>query len=245
MSGSHIKVKPRRRSHFRQSVLRACYTPPDYANKARVIKSGLVKIYKQVSRAKYAEYAKVTDGVLIKANMELEDALEEERFFIDDCPEDWKEAGRIAKADYKRTNRLKHRVERMIKDGECVFATLTFTDDVLSKTSKETRRKYVTLYLKSQQAQYVGNIDYGGKYGREHYHALVKGRINPLEWQYGALNVEKVRDTSKPVKLAKYVNKLTNHAIKDTCKRNAIIYSRDIEKPSSAVLERSSAVLTE
>ncbi len=201
----------------------------DYSLKAQAIKLGLVKDYKAVSKAKWAEYLLNRDGLLIKTKYsDISDALDEERFIMSENKELWLEAGKVAHSDYYRTARLRQRVESMLKDGECVFATLTFTDDVLSKTSRETRRKYVTRYLKSQSDKYVANIDFGKKNEREHYHAVIYGKIDPLQWAYGALNVKKVKDTSKPEKLAKYVNKLTNHAIKETCKRNAIIYSRSI-----------------
>ena len=199
----------------------------NYTLKAKVIKYGLVDHYKRINRAKWSEYLLHRDGVIIPtAYHDINEALEDESFFIAENKDEWLEAGKVAGADRMRTKRLRWRVENMLKAGNCVFATLTFTDSVLQNTSPETRRRYVTRYLKSQQAQYVANIDYGGKNGREHYHAVVQGRIDPLAWSYGALNVKKVRDTSKPIKLAKYVNKLSNHAIKETCKRNAIIYSR-------------------
>lgn len=201
----------------------------DYSLKAKVIKDGLVDHYKRISRAKWAEYAKVSWGEIIPTSYhDIDEALDDESFFIAENPEEWEEAGRVVSADRKRTKRLRHKVEKMIQANQCVFATLTFRDDVLADTSENTRRRYVTRYLKSQQGTYIANIDYGGKNGREHYHAIISGRIQPLEWQYGSLNVEKIKDTSKPIKLAKYVNKLTNHAIKETCKRNAIIYSRDV-----------------
>ena len=45
-------------------------------------------------------------------------------------------------------------------------------------------------------------------------------------FDYGALNGERVRSTNDFVKLAKYISKLTNHAIKDTCKGSRMIYNR-------------------
>lgn len=201
----------------------------DYALKAKVIKEGLVDHYKRINRAKWSDYLLHRDGVIIPtAYHDINEALEDEAFFISENEEEWKEAGKVASADHLRTKRLRFKIQKMLNAGDCVFATLTFTDDTLAKTSAETRRRYVTRYLKSQQAEYIANIDYGGKKGREHYHAVVLGRLDPKQWEYGALNVKKIIKTSKPIKLAKYVNKLTNHAIKDTCKRNAIIYSRNI-----------------
>lgn len=110
-----------------------------------------------------------------------------------------------------------------------MFLTLTFNNKTLNNTSSDTRRKYVRRFLKENCVCYVANKDFGGRNGREHYHAvvLVKGQLNYTNWSYGALNGQKIRlNGTSNTKLAKYVSKLTNHAIKKTCKRNVLIYSR-------------------
>lgn len=110
-----------------------------------------------------------------------------------------------------------------------LFLTLTFTDKCLNSTSPETRRKYVRRFLKENSVRYVANKDFGATNGREHYHAvvLVKGKLNYSKWRYGCLNGQKIRlNGTSNTKLAKYVSKLTNHAIKETCKRSVLIYSR-------------------
>lgn len=203
---------------------------PNYGLKAKVISSGLDKVYKQVSRAEYARYALFGWGELIKSNMDL-DTAEEQRFFYSQFqPDEWQEAKRVCNSNYHQTSRVKKRIEDMLQSSkDCTFVTLTFRDDVLQSTSAETRRQYVQRFLKANSTRYVGNIDFGGKNGREHYHAVTDCRIDPKSWQYGILNFEKLRynpDSKSSVKLAKYVAKLTNHAIKDTTKRCALIYSR-------------------
>lgn len=120
---------------------------------------------------------------------------------------------------WKRVKRLRIRTEQMILSNHAVFVTLTFRDDVFDATTRETRRRYVARFLKSQCKTYVANIDFGEEKGREHYHAIVDTRINPLEWKkkYGLCNVEKIRPCKNDsVACAKYLTKLTSHAIKET-----------------------------
>lgn len=139
------------------------------------------------------------------------------------------EFSKICNADAKRYKRLKSKINNMLKKHKCVFLTLTFNDETLAKTNQQTRRKYVCRFLKDYD-HYVSNIDYGAKNGREHYHAIVASQdIDFTKWRkYGNINCQKVRVNSKTTsgKLAHYVSKLTNHAIKETTKRNAIIYSK-------------------
>lgn len=141
---------------------------------------------------------------------------------------EWQEAKKINNASYKRTIRLKERIHKMLNSGQCIFLTLTFSNDTLLNTTLDTRRRYVARYLKRNCIEYVANIDYGKKNDREHYHAVVLcDKVNYSDWHnIGAIKGEKVRNNNDFMKLAKYVDKLTNHAIKETTKRNHLIYSR-------------------
>lgn len=137
------------------------------------------------------------------------------------------EGYRLINNNYKRTSRLRDRISRICQKPS-LFLTLTFTDDVLNKTSSATRRRYVARFLKSVAADYVGNIDYGEKNGREHYHAVVLcDNIDHNAWPYGAINFKKITYTeNSSTTIAKYVNKLTNHAIKETTKRCSLLYPK-------------------
>lgn len=142
-----------------------------------------------------------------------------------------KECYRINDASYKRTKRLKERIQSMLLNGCCLFLTLTFNDDTLSNTTEKQRRVFVVRYLKSFGCSYVANIDFGKENHREHYHAVINtDRIDYSYWhKYGAIDGEKIRNKdirSDKTKLAKYICKLSNHAIKETTKRNSLIYSR-------------------
>lgn len=139
----------------------------------------------------------------------------------------------VTSARYKRKLRVQDRVSSLVSNGICLFLTLTFTDEVLSKTSEKTRRRYVGRFLKSQTAVYVANIDYGGKKGREHYHALaLASNIDYSAWHcYGAIKGEVVKTTQADcTKVCKYVAKLSNHAMKfNDGVAPRLIYSREKE----------------
>ena len=107
--------------------------------------------------------------------------------------------------------------------------SITFISLVLKNTNEETRRKYVTRALKQMSDRYIANIDYGTKNEREHYHAIVVcDQVDHTLWsEYGAINFERIKATSDSVKLAKYVVKLTNHAMKESVKQNRVIYSKN------------------
>lgn len=144
------------------------------------------------------------------------------------------EAYRINNARFHRISRLKKRVGYIISKRS-FFLTLTFTNSTLSKTSSKTRREYVTRYLKSITNNYVANIDFGSKNGREHYHAVVQcENICHSDWIYGAINFELITiddldsnfNELTNERISKYISKLTNHAIKETTKRCSLIYPR-------------------
>lgn len=193
---------------------------PDYELKSKVLKTNYCQLVKEHKKIKWLLSQNEFE------NLKLIYQLEEQQQVLRNL-EYYREAEKICKATHNRNTRLRARVESLISKT-AVFVTLTFTDKVLETTSAETRRRYVHYFLKSTGGRYVANLDFGSQNGREHYHGIIQiDQINPTEWKYGALNVKKIRPTSEPLQLAKYISKLTNHAIKETTKRSAIIYSRD------------------
>lgn len=226
----------------------------DYKFKAEVLKTDIPKLANQIAKAEYARYCFETFGQIVKCSMDYDTAMKQRCFLLQNYPKEYSEAEKINRARYKRVLRLQGKIRSMLSSGSCVqFLTLTFNDDTLSKTSLETRRKYVQRYLKSLGCDYVANIDFGAKNGREHYHAVVACKADLEPWkEFGFILAEWViRDnnmSSRPVPrryksltpneqqarmlqdsekaLSKYVAKLTNHAIKETTRRCCIMYSR-------------------
>lgn len=215
----------------------------DYKVKSVVLNdyTSLLQIEKRIRFSLYADYDLKTNGVVHKNIIPLDIALNWQEGYQNDntickdgytLSELYKQAGYLNKNSYNRKEKLQTRIKTLLTRGNCFFLTLTFTDTVLSNTSAETRRRYVARTLKQHfPLGYVANIDYGAKNGREHYHAVIcstSDRINNKNgriWLYGDMDFKKIH-TPNTQALAKYISKLTNHAIKETTKRSAIIYSR-------------------
>lgn len=135
-------------------------------------------------------------------------------------------SNRLLESAYRKYARAREHIKNLVLQGGAIFITLTFTNEVLAKTSAKTRRKYVARYLKSQGSFYVANIDYSPTKEREHYHAVIDSRCNRQEWKYGFVWCESVRTQDfNANRIARYVAKLTSHAFKVNATR--LIYSRN------------------
>lgn len=207
----------------------------DYAFKSYVLKehSDLISQYKKAKRFDYSLSQYINEGVVLKSlsfdGVSVGDLYTD--CLSNDLTKVFNEIVKIEKASYNRSTRLRKRIENMLLNGECLFLTLTFNDNTLTNTNEKTRRQLVVRYLKSFNCQYIANIDFGSKNGREHYHAIINTNCIDLSaWRkYGNINVQRVRNKDielSKTRLSKYISKLSNHAIKETTKRNALIYSR-------------------
>lgn len=203
----------------------------NYALKSEVMRLGLPNELRKISKAKYALKVLNETGEVLNCGRYTTNpanALIDEQFYYDTYGFDkCHEAEKINYSQYKRVKRLKDKIAFMLNKGKCIFLTFTFTDEVFSKTNENTRRQKVRRFLSSYNCDYVANKDYGAKKGREHYHALIQtDKVNYADYNYGALNGQIVASISDNIKLAKYIAKLTNHAIKETCKGSRIIYNK-------------------
>lgn len=140
----------------------------------------------------------------------------------------------LSHSKYRKRKNIETRFTDKIENSRAVFITLTFKDEVLANTSEKTRRRYVSRFLKEQCEEYVANIDYGTKNEREHYHALcmtkdLNNNLDFSKWnKYGIINGEKVRVGKKnSVKVSQYVAKLSQHALKHSCRLPRFIWSRN------------------
>lgn len=204
-------------------------TKPDYNFKGIVIGSGLPTT---LGKFRYLEYRKLLeeeDGVYLSDAQKK--SLEVYRSQIDFKSREYEEAVRINNASYQRTKRLNSKIRFILQNNDKVsFLTMTFNDSILASTSAETRRKYIIRFLKSFNVPYVANIDYGLKNEREHYHAVI-ATADVSRHAYNkfvpdsSINFKLIYNNNSKA-LAKYINKLTNHAIKNTTKSCRVIYSR-------------------
>lgn len=210
----------------------------DYKLKSEVLNSDYCSIQRKVSKIlfkyRYNSHPlnyldRVSDDVEYIETLQLNSEVEEAYKLLDNYrelnPIYWKESEKINHATYQRNKRLKLWIQRML-DYPCVFITLTFNEQSLSDLDEYQRRQKVCKYLKSQSNCYVANIDFGADIGREHYHAVVLTDFLNLDaWKLGFPFAEKI-NVSDSDALSKYISKLTNHAIKETTRRNHVIYSR-------------------
>lgn len=200
---------------------------PNYEVKSYILNErlDLLKAVRTISKAKYNSYYGTDTGRFLGPCNDLDYCLQLEEKLIEENAYLYNESKKINKADLNRNVRLKKRITKYLNMGKCLFLTLTFTDDVLANTSEDTRRQYVRKWLKKYSSYYVANIDFGDENEREHYHAIIRyDRIGPKEWPYGHSKIKRIRYTTDAPKLSKYISKLTNHAIKETTKRHALIY---------------------
>lgn len=203
----------------------------DYARKAQLLNDGTVSDVKNIIRSFSAYEYMLDTGVVLNTRLSIDEAHQKEFEYRQTYQSEQKylDSVKIINSGMRRATRLRSRIEDIIPQSDSTFITLTFSDSVLASTSEKTRKAYVERYLKEQSngLPYVANIDFGKDNNREHYHAVCAFRVNPKEWhKYGGIRTLKVRKTSKPIVLAKYVSKLTNHGIKETGKQVRIIYSR-------------------
>lgn len=140
---------------------------------------------------------------------------------------------RINRSDYSKVSRVRERVQALLYlSSEPVFMTFTLADAALGKYSYSYIVKTLHNFLRSNFDYAICNEDYGAKNGRLHFHALVSSRADCSFWinKFGAVN-------SKPIVLgnstaiAKYIAKLTNHAVKATTKRKNIYYTPSFSNP--------------
>lgn len=145
----------------------------------------------------------------------------------------------ISNSRYQRVKRCRIRISGLVFTEKAFFLTLTFRDDVLAKTSAESRRRYVSRALKkvSANGRYIANVDFGKENGREHYHAIVEAvNVEALKeyWEkrYGFVDLRKIGGKEKDLKkTTKYINKLNAHCFKDSTHLHRVIYSRNKDIP--------------
>lgn len=155
----------------------------------------------------------------------LEYAIKIQNYMLQNHYDLWQLAIRKSINQSAKNCRLRKRITKML-ESSCLFLTLTFCDDILKSTSEATRHQYISRYLKQFNCPYCANVDYGKLNSREHYHGIIqKDKLNLDSYPYGFIFAEKIINNN-PKKLARYINKLVNHAFKDTTKNQRIIYSR-------------------
>lgn len=135
-------------------------------------------------------------------------------------------------ARYMRVSRVKDRFHYLIcRRKYAYFLTFTFDNNYIYKCDR-TKRDLIKNCLNSiDDSLYILNIDYGDRTEREHYHCIL-GTDVLLSKTFFLLTypcftwVEQIPlDMTQIKKVSKYINKLSNHSIKDSTKSHRIVYN--------------------
>lgn len=153
--------------------------------------------------------------------------------YINNLPfEENKEFEKVLKARYQKISRIKRRLIYLLSRNNYIwFCTFTFDNNYINKCTR-TKRDLIKSVINTHDFKYMLNIDYGKTTEREHYHCVLG-----TDWDFDvnqfiqshypcfclAIPVKVGENDFK--RLAKYINKLTNHCIKATTKRQRILYN--------------------
>lgn len=139
---------------------------------------------------------------------------------------------KILKARYQKVGRIKRRLIYLLTRCEYIwFCTFTFDNYYINKSDR-TKRDLIKRVLNTHDFKYILNIDYGKKTEREHYHCIIGTDINFdvnqfIQSYYPCFSCSIICKKGRGDfnRLSKYINKLTNHCIKATTKRQRLVYN--------------------
>lgn len=140
--------------------------------------------------------------------------------FCDDYHE--KLCGRFSDARQKKCKRYADKVCQLLSSHSCIFGTLTLNDDNIN-VDDDTMRKRIQRFFKNLNCRYICNVDYGFENERKHYHFIADVKhIDCNLWKYGYSYFEPIKN-KKEFALSDYINKMCNHAMKQTTKNKRIM----------------------
>lgn len=135
---------------------------------------------------------------------------------------------------YNKVSRIKqHFVYMIMKKKNIYFLTFTFDDKYINKCDRTKKDLIKNLLNEIDSCSfYILNVDYGSKTERQHYHCIygTNKDLNLkfiLDKYYPCFSyTEKIRlDSSSINKVSKYINKLSNHALKSSTKKSRIYFN--------------------
>ena len=133
---------------------------------------------------------------------------------------------------YCKVSRIKKRLIYLLSRYDYIwFCTFTFSNDYINKCTR-TKRDLIKDVINTHDFKYILNVDYGKTTEREHYHCIIGTNWDMNVNQYiqsiypcHCLAIQCKKGRGDFVRLSKYINKLTNHCIKATTKRQRILYN--------------------
>ena len=143
-----------------------------------------------------------------------------------------KEYEKVLNARYQKCHRIKRRLVYLLSRYNYIwFCTFTFSDKYINKCDR-TKRDLIKSVINTHDFKFILNIDYGKTTEREHYHCIIATNIDMdvnqfIQSHYPcySLSIQCKTGLNDFKRLTKYINKLTNHCIKATTKRQRILYN--------------------
>lgn len=134
---------------------------------------------------------------------------------------------------YHKVSRIKKRLIYMLNKRKYLFfITFTFSYKYINKCDRTKRDLIKNCLNNIDDSLYMLNIDFGSKTEREHYHCILATDFNfnvdsYLKLTYPCFTkTERIRlDVDSISKLSKYINKLSNHACKDSTKNKRMYFN--------------------
>lgn len=144
-----------------------------------------------------------------------------------------KYASNSIKARYNKVSRIReHFIYMICRRKYIYFLTFTFNDNYINKCDRTKKDLIKSCLNDIEDSLYILNIDYGSKTERQHYHCLLATDYPFADDIYFKLTypcfsyLEKVVFNNKSIdKVCKYINKLSNHACKDSTQYSRIYYN--------------------
>lgn len=144
-----------------------------------------------------------------------------------------KDYEKLLNARIQKVGRIKKRLLYLLLRYNYVwFCTFTFSAKYINK-SERTKRDIIKQYLNSHDFKYILNIDYGKTTQRQHFHCILATNIDMDVNQFFqsfykggySLSIPCKKGIDDLTRLTKYIDKLVNHCIKATTKKQRLVYN--------------------
>ena len=140
---------------------------------------------------------------------------------------------KLLNARIQKVGRIKKRLLYLLLRYNFIwFCTFTFSDKYINK-SERTKRDLIKSVLNTHDFKYILNIDYGKQTQRQHFHCILATDIDMDVDQYFknfydggfSLSIQCKKGIDDLTRLTKYIDKLVNHCIKATTRRQRLVYN--------------------
>lgn len=140
---------------------------------------------------------------------------------------------KLLNARVQKVGRIKKRLLYLLIRYKYIwFCTFTFNEKYINKCER-TKRDLIKSVLNTHDFKYILNIDYGKNTHRQHFHCILASDIDMDINQYFqnfysggfSLSIQCKKGLDDLKRLTKYIDKLVNHCIKATTRRQRLVYN--------------------